>query len=220
MSGKKLKAVDEVKCIGAIVTGEESTQEILFSTARITVVLTKLKTIWNCRIIALRLKFRLIRNSVISISCMPVGSRLLWKIWRGRYRLRQWDAFADCLASHIETTSVAKKRSRIRQTSENMTTNLERWRTGTPYYRKGVPKPFSRAPCGDGGQAHRREDGRRTSQVTLDRPEAERRCDAVRRRAEGMEELVRRSSVAPTRSKDYWMTNGSSHIIWRDDVER
>ena len=67
VNGEKLDCVNRFKYLGAIITDEGSKPEILARIAQATAALTKLKTIWNDRNIALSSKIRLMRSLVMSI---------------------------------------------------------------------------------------------------------------------------------------------------------
>ena len=66
--GQNLETVQSFKYLGSIVTYEGSTQEILSRIAQTIVALSKLKTIWKDKNIALSSKIRLRCFIVISIS--------------------------------------------------------------------------------------------------------------------------------------------------------
>ena len=65
--GQKLETVQSFKYLGSVVTDKGSKQEILSRIAQTIGALTKLKTIWKDKNIALSSKIRLIRSLVISI---------------------------------------------------------------------------------------------------------------------------------------------------------
>jgi len=67
VEGQNLETVDSFKYLGAIISNEGSEREILARIAQSTAALTKLKTIWHDRNIALSSKIRLLRTLVISI---------------------------------------------------------------------------------------------------------------------------------------------------------
>ena len=67
IGGQKLETVQSFKYLGSVVTDEGSKQEILSRIAQTVGALTKLKTIWKDKNIALSSKIRLMRSSVISI---------------------------------------------------------------------------------------------------------------------------------------------------------
>ncbi|KAK2189654.1 hypothetical protein NP493_100g02015 [Ridgeia piscesae] len=67
VNGEKLDCVNRFKYLGAIIADEGSKLEILARIAQATAALTKLKTIWNDRNIALSSMIRLMRSLVISI---------------------------------------------------------------------------------------------------------------------------------------------------------
>ena len=68
IGGQKLDTVQRFKYIGSVLTDEGSKQEILSRIAQTIGALTKLKTIWKDKNIALSSKIRLMRSLVISIS--------------------------------------------------------------------------------------------------------------------------------------------------------
>ena len=67
IGGQKLETVQSFKYLGSVVTDEGSKQEILSRIAQTIGALTKLKTIWKDKNIALSSKIRLMRSLVISI---------------------------------------------------------------------------------------------------------------------------------------------------------
>uniref|UniRef100_A0A671PN44 ribonuclease H n=1 Tax=Sinocyclocheilus anshuiensis TaxID=1608454 RepID=A0A671PN44_9TELE len=67
IGGEKLDSVNSFKYLGAIVTDEGSKPEILARIAQTIAELTKLKTIWSDRNIALNSKIRLMHSLVMSI---------------------------------------------------------------------------------------------------------------------------------------------------------
>ena len=67
VNGDKLDCVNSFNYLGAIITDEGSKTEILARIAQTTAALTKLKTIWNDRKMALSSKIRLMRSLVMSI---------------------------------------------------------------------------------------------------------------------------------------------------------
>ena len=67
IGGQKLETVQSFKYLGSVVTDKGSKQEIMSRNAQTTGALTKLKTIWKHRNIALSSKIRLMRFLVISI---------------------------------------------------------------------------------------------------------------------------------------------------------
>ena len=67
IGGQKLETVQSFKYLGSVVTDEGSKQEILSRIAHTIGALTKLKTIWKDKNIALSSKIRLMRSLVISI---------------------------------------------------------------------------------------------------------------------------------------------------------
>ena len=67
IGGQKLETVQNFKYLGSVVTDEGSKQEILSRIAQTMGALTKLKTIWKDKNIALSSKIKLMHSSVISI---------------------------------------------------------------------------------------------------------------------------------------------------------
>ena len=67
VNGEKLKTVQSFKYLGAIVTDEGSMPEIRSRIAQTIAALTKLKIIWDDKIIDLSSKIRLLRSLVMSI---------------------------------------------------------------------------------------------------------------------------------------------------------
>ena len=67
IGGQKLETLQSFKYLGSVVTDEGSKQDILSRIAQTTGALTKLKTIWKDKNIALSSKIRLMRSLVISI---------------------------------------------------------------------------------------------------------------------------------------------------------
>ena len=67
IGGQKLETVQSFKYLGSVVTDEGSKQEIMSRIAQTIGALTKLKTIWKDKNIALSSKIRLMRSLVISI---------------------------------------------------------------------------------------------------------------------------------------------------------
>ena len=67
IGGQKLETVQSFKYLGSVVTDEGSKQEILSRIAQTIGALTKLKTIWKDKNIALSSKIRLMRSLVFSI---------------------------------------------------------------------------------------------------------------------------------------------------------
>ena len=64
---QKLETVQSFRYLGSVVTDEESKQEILSRIAQTIGALTKLKTIWKDKNVALSSKIRMMRSLVISI---------------------------------------------------------------------------------------------------------------------------------------------------------
>ena len=64
---QNLKTVQSFKYLGSVMTDEGSKQEILSSIAQTVSALSKLKTIWKDKNIALNCKFRMMHSLVISI---------------------------------------------------------------------------------------------------------------------------------------------------------
>ena len=67
MDNKKLETVRSFEYLGAIVSGEGSQPEVLSRIAQTTAAMTKLKTIWNDKNIAISSKIRLMRSLVMSV---------------------------------------------------------------------------------------------------------------------------------------------------------
>ena len=67
IGGQKLETVQSFKYLGSVVTDEGSKQEIMSKIAQTICALTKLKTIWKDKNIALSSKIRLMRSLVISV---------------------------------------------------------------------------------------------------------------------------------------------------------
>ena len=67
----KLETVTSFKYLGSVITDESSKPEILSRIAKTTVALTRLKPVWNDRIISLSFKIQLMRSLVTS--CMLVN---------------------------------------------------------------------------------------------------------------------------------------------------
>ena len=67
IGGQKLETVQSFRYLGSVVTDEGSKQEIMSSIAQTIGALTKLKTIWKDKNIALSSMIRLMRSLVISI---------------------------------------------------------------------------------------------------------------------------------------------------------
>ena len=72
IDNKKLETVRSFKYQGALVSDEGSKLEVLSRIAQTTAALTKLKVIWNEKIIAINSKIRLMHSLVMSIFCMHV----------------------------------------------------------------------------------------------------------------------------------------------------
>ncbi|KAK2163835.1 hypothetical protein NP493_1444g01018 [Ridgeia piscesae] len=74
INGEKVDCISSFKYLGAIIADERSKPEILARNAQTTATLTKLKTIWNDRKIALSSNIRMMRCLVMSIflyACEP-----------------------------------------------------------------------------------------------------------------------------------------------------
>ena len=67
VDNKKLETVRSFKYLGAIVSAEGSKPEALSRIAQTTAAVTKLKVIWNDKIIAISSKIRLMRSLAMSI---------------------------------------------------------------------------------------------------------------------------------------------------------
>ena len=78
VNGEKLDCVNRLKYMGAIIADDGSKPEILARIAQATAALTKLKTIWNDRNIALSSKIRLMRSLVhipVRLSVLDTNNR-------------------------------------------------------------------------------------------------------------------------------------------------
>ncbi|GFO20350.1 endonuclease-reverse transcriptase [Plakobranchus ocellatus] len=67
VNGQILESVTKFKYLGSIISDEGSKPEILSRIAQTTAALTKLKSIWNNKNIAISSKIRLLRSLVMSI---------------------------------------------------------------------------------------------------------------------------------------------------------
>ena len=65
--GQKLELATGFKCLGSVVTDEDSKPEILSRIAHTTAALTRWKLVWNVMSISLSSKIRLTRSLVTSI---------------------------------------------------------------------------------------------------------------------------------------------------------
>ena len=83
---QKFDTVTSFKCLGSVVTDEDSKPEILSRIAQTTAALTRLKQIWNDRGIYLSSKIRLMRSLVTFIFLYACESWTLTAELQGRLR--------------------------------------------------------------------------------------------------------------------------------------
>ena len=130
ISGEKLETVTSFKYLGAIVTDEGSKPEILARTAQTTAALTKLKTIWSDRNIALSSKIRLMRSLVMSIYLYACETWTLTADLERRIQAMEMRCFRRLLGiSYKDHITNEEVRNRIRQaigTYEELLTTVKR----------------------------------------------------------------------------------------------
>ena len=204
--GEKLETVTSFKYLGAIVTDAGSKPEILARIAQTTVALTKLKTIWKDRNIALSSKIRLMRALVMSIFLYACESWTLTADLERRIQAMEMRCFRRLLGiSYKDHITNEEVRNRVRQAigpHEDLLTTVRRRKLkwyGHVSRSSGLAKTVLQGTVQGkrkrGRQRKRWEDnisewtGMRLSE-TLRQSE----------RREEWRELVTRSSVVPQRS--------------------
>ena len=116
VSGEKLETVQSFKYLGAIVTDEGSSPEILSRIAQATGALVSLKVIWKDKNIALSTKIRLLRSLIMSIFLYACETWTLTAETERKIQTMEMRSFRRLLGipyrEHITNEEV---RSRIRQ---------------------------------------------------------------------------------------------------------
>ena len=116
IGGQKLETVQSFKYLGSVVTDEGSKQEILSRIAQTIGALTKLKTIWKDKNIALSSKIRLIHSLVISIFLYACGTWTLTAELEKKIQAAEMSCFRKLLGiSYRDHVTNEEVRNRIRQ---------------------------------------------------------------------------------------------------------
>ena len=116
IGGQKLETVQSFKYLGSVVTDEGSKQEILSRIARTIGALTKLKTIWKDKNIALSSKIRLMRSLVISIFLYACETWILTAELEKKIQTTEMRCFRRLLGiSYRDHVTNEKVGNRIRQ---------------------------------------------------------------------------------------------------------
>ena len=115
-NGQKLKTVTSFKYLGSVITDEGSKPEILSRIAQTTAALTRLKTVWNDRIISLSSKIRLMRSLVTSIFLYACESRTLKAELQRRIQAMEMRCYHKILhISHKDNVTNEEVRAKIQQ---------------------------------------------------------------------------------------------------------
>ena len=204
VNGEKLDCVNRFKYLGAIIADEGSKPEILTRIAQATAALTKLKTIWNDRNIALSSKIRLMRSLVMSIFLCACES---WTLTADtQRRIRHGDEMPQkAPRHHLQRPHLQRRGAKQNSASHwaprrpldhNKTTQAMKWHVTRS---SGLAKTILQWTV-QGGRRRGRQKKRREDNI----PEwTGMTLGAAMRKAERREEwreLVARSSVAPQRS--------------------
>ena len=116
INDQQLETVHRFKYLGAIVTDEGSKPEILARIGQTTSALTKLKTIWNDRNIALSSKIRLMRSLVLSIFLYACESWTLTSDLERRIQATEMRCYRRLLGiSYKDHVTNEEVRNQIRQ---------------------------------------------------------------------------------------------------------
>ena len=206
INGAKLETVTGFKYLGAIVTDEGSKPEILARTAQTIAALTKLKTLWSDRNIALSSKIRLMRSLVLSIFLYACESWTLTADLERRIQAIEMRCFRRLLGiSYKDHITNEEVRNRIRQAigpHEELLTTVRRRKLkwyGHVSRSSGLAKTVLQGTVQGG-----RRRGRQRKRWEDNIPEwtGLKLSDALREseNRERWRELVARSSVVPQRS--------------------
>ena len=204
--GEKLETVNSFKYLGAIVTDAGSKPEILARVAQTTAALTKLKTIWKDRNIALSSKIRLMRALVMSIFLYACESWTLTVELERRIQAMEIRCFRRLLGiSYKDHITNEEVRSRIRQAigpHEDLLTTVKRRKLkwyGHVSRSSGLAKTVLQGTVQGGrkrGRQRKRWEDNISEWTGLRLSEALRKSES----REEWRELVARSSVVPQRS--------------------
>ena len=210
IGGQKLETVQSFKYLGSVVTDEGSKQEIMSRIAQTIGALTKLKTIWKDKNIALSSKIRLMRSLVISIFLYACETWTLTAELEKKIQTAEMRCFRRLLGiSYRDHVTNEKVGNRIRQAIgpyEDLLTTVKkrklRWyghKTRSTGLAKMILQGTVQGWRRRGRQKKRWED-KITEWTGLKLGEA-------LRKAENREEwktVVARSSLVPQRSNRLW----------------
>ena len=207
VGGKKLEAVSRFKYLGAIVTDEGSRPEILSRIAQTTTALTKLKTIWNDRNLALSSKIRLMRTLVISIFLYACETWTLTADLERKIQAMEMRCFRRLLGityrDHITNEEVRNRISLAIGKHDDLLTTVKKRKLkwyGHVTRSKGLAKTILQGTV-QGGRRRGRQKRRWENDIS---DWTGLKLSSALRQAEDREEwrkVVGRSSVAPQRSK-------------------
>ena len=207
IGGKKLEVVNKFKYLGAIVTDEGSKPEILSRIAQTTVALTKLKTIWKDRNLALSSKIRLMRTLVISIFLYACETWTLTADLERRIQAMEMRCFRRLLGiSYRDHVTNEEVRSRIRQVigkHDDLLTIVKKRKLkwyGHVTRSNGLAKTILQGTVQGGrrkGRQRKRWENDISDWTGLKLSDALRKAENRRE----WRKLVEKSSVAPLRSK-------------------
>ena len=213
IGGQKLETVQSFKYLGSVVMDEGSKQEILSRIAPTIGALTKLKTIWKDKNIALSSKIRLMRSLVISIFLYACETLTLTAKLEKRIQTTEMRCFRRLLGisykDHVTNEEVG---NRIRQAIgpyEDLLTTVKkhklRW-YGHKTWSTGLAKMILQGTV-QGGRRRGRQKKRWEDNIT---EWTGLKLGEALRKAENREEwrtVVARSSLVPQRStrlRDKW----------------
>ena len=209
IGGQKLETVQSFKYLGSVVTDEGSKQEIMSRIAQTIGALTKLKTIWKDKNIALSSKIRLMRSLVISIFLYACETWTLTAELEKKIQTTEMRCFRRLLGiSYRDHVTNEKVGNRIRQAIgpyEDLTTVKKRklrW-YGHKIRSTGLAKTILQGTV-QGGRRRGRQKKRWEDNVT---EWTGLKLGEALRKAENREEwrtVVSRSSLVPQRSTRLW----------------
>ena len=206
IGGQKLETVQSFKCLGSVVTDEGSKQEIMSRIAQTIGALTKLKTIWKDKNIALRL----MRSLVISIFLYACETWTLTAELEKKIQTTEMRCFRRLLGiPYRDHVTNEKVENRIRQAIgpyEDLITTVKkrklRW-YGHKTRSTGLAKMILQGTV-QGGRRRGRQKKRWEDNVT---EWTGLKLGEALRKAENREEwrtVVARSSLVPQRSTRLW----------------
>ena len=206
INDQQLETVHRFKYLGAIVTDEGSKPEILARIGQTTSALTKLKTIWNDRNIALSSKIRLMRSLVLSIFLYACESWTLTSDLERRIQATEMRCYRRLLGiSYKDHVTNEEVRNQIRQAIgpyEDLLATVKKRKLkwyGHITRSKGLAKTVLQGTV----QGGRRRGGQKKRwEVDIKDWTGLHSCDTLRlsENREEWRKLVVKSSVAPRRS--------------------